>query len=118
MSTLADLCYSNGNLEDVRQALARGEDVNKVGRYGYTGLARALYLNQNAIVGLLLSQPSLDVNLVSHPSRYTALHWACYFDNVEGLKMLLAHPGTNSHNVRDRMGWTPLMKATKYDKMD
>ena len=118
MSTLslADLC-SNGNLEDVRQALARGEDVNKVDQDGRTGLMWAVYYTQNAIVELLLSQPSLDVNLVNCDG-WTALHYACHFAKVKGLKMLMAHPGTNSHNVKDHGGWTPLMKAAGNNSMD
>ena len=78
---------------------------------------RALYLNQNAIVELLLSQPSLDVNLVNRVG-WTALHYACYCNHVEGLKMLLAHSGTNSHNDRDDYGRTPLMFATNNKSMD
>ena len=63
MSTLSlpDLCR-NGNLEDVRRALARGEDVNKATQYGVTGLMWAVYQNQNAIVELLLSQPGLHTS--------------------------------------------------------
>ena len=112
MSTLSlpDLCCKNENLEDVRRALARGENVNKTDRDGRTGLMRAVEYNNNSIVELLLSQPGVDVNLVGS-SGYTALHYACKFDNVEGLKMLLAHPDIKSHNVKDADGRTPFMWA-------
>ena len=114
MSTLSlvDLCRQ-GNLEDVRRALASGEDVNKVDRYHRrSGLMLTVEYKHNSIVELLLSQPALDVNLV-HNSYHgrTALHYACYSGNLEGLKMLLAHPRMNSHNVKARDGRTPLMAA-------
>ena len=111
MSTLsfADYCKS-GNLEEVKRALERGEDVNKTDEYGTTGLMWAVWNKHNAVVELLLSQPGVDVNWVNNDGR-TALYWACHGNNVEGLKMLLAHPSMNSHNVEDRYGRTPLMCA-------
>ena len=112
MSTLsfADHCY-NGNLEEVRRALARGEDVNKTNQYSATGLMRAVWNKHNAVVDLLLSQPGVNVNWVNNNDGWTALHYAWYYNNVEGLKMLLAHPSMNSHNVKNRDGRTPLMVA-------
>ena len=129
MSTLSlpDLCR-NGNLEDVRRALAKGEDVNKATQYGVTGLMWAVYQNQNAIVELLLSQPGLDLNVVDGNSYgWTAIHYACYHGNFEGLKMMLAHSSVNSHNVNDCVynrhivfcgnGRTPLMLAIHRNNM-
>ena len=94
--SLPELC-SLGNLEDVRRALASGEDVNSASQYGVTGLIWAVYRKQNPIVELLLSQPSLDLGDNSY--GWTALHYASYHDNVEGLKMLLTHPSIIRDNV-------------------
>ena len=63
---------------------------------------------QNAIVKLLLCQPGLDVN-VRDNYGYTALHFACATNNVEVLKILLAHPSMNSHNAENYAGKTPSM---------
>ena len=121
MSTLSlvDLCRQ-GNLEDVWRALTSGEDVNKVDRnYGCSGLMVAVENQHNSIVELLLSQPDLDVNLVANNWHgWTALHYACYARNLEGLKMLLAHPRMNSHNVKDRNGRTPLMAPINNRSVD
>ena len=127
--SLPDL-FRNGNVEDVRRALARGEDVNKsASQYGVTGLMWAVYKNQNAIVELLLSQPGLDLNLIDGNScGWTPFHYACYHNNFEALKMLLAHPSINTHNnVNDAVynrrivfcgnGRTPLMLAIHRDNM-
>ena len=94
--SLPELC-SLGNLEDVKRVLASGEDVNSASQYGVTGLIWAVYRKQNPIVELLLSQPSLDLGDNSY--GWTALHYASYHDNVEGLKMLLTHPSIIRDNV-------------------
>ena len=87
MSPIWDLC-EEGNLEEVRAALARGEDVNSSDG-DMTGLMLALHRGHNSVVELLLSQPSLDVNS-SDSGGSTALHWVD--SNVTGLRLLLADP--------------------------
>ena len=84
--------------------MERGEDVNKTDQNGRTGLMCAVIRKHNAFVELLLSQPGVDVNWMS-------IGLACMFDNVEALKMLLAHPNMKSHNVKNREGMTPLRQA-------
>ena len=63
-----------GNLEAVRAALTRGEDVNRKDR-GCTPLMYAVMYKKNSTVRLLLEQPALDLNLAVG-SGYTALHHA------------------------------------------
>ena len=109
MADFVKLC-KDGRLEEVRAALAMGQDVNSRDGHNHTGLMLALYRGHNSVVELLLSQPSLDVN-TSNSGGNTALHWAT--SNVTGLRLLLAHPRLNSINARGwpRSGETPLMRA-------
>ena len=116
MSTMSlpDLCR-DGSLEDVRRALARGENVNKVNQDGFTGLMEAVDRGHKGLVKLLLSQPGVDVN-VARRSGKTALHFAS--NNFKVLMMLLAHPSMKSHNAKNSEGWTPLMLAINHKNMD
>ena len=84
----------------MKRALARGEDINQKEENGHTGLMMAVCYGQNSIVELLMSYPGLNVNQRTNLTGWTALHCACVFDNVEGLKMLLAHPDIKSHNIK------------------
>ena len=91
-------------------ALRRGEGVNGRGRDGQTGLMRAVANKHNSIVQFLLQYPGVDVNCQAIDG-WTALHWCVYSDNLEGLRLLLAHPGMRSLNTRGVNGDTPLMGA-------
>ena len=62
MSRLRQLCRE-GNLAEVRAALARGEDVNDMVLGGSTALMLAVEKKHNSIVKLLLDQPAVDVNV-------------------------------------------------------
>ena len=112
MSSLWELCKS-GSLPEVREALARGEDVNIKGQLTFeTGLMRAVQNGHNLIVKLLLEQPTLDLNY-SDIIGYTALHYAAAaeFDNVEAVRMLLADPRLSTANLKSKHGHTPAMRA-------
>ena len=73
----------------------------------------AVILKHNSIAELLLQQAAIDVNYQSSGGS-TALHCCVISDNIEGLRLLLAHPGV-SLNVRGKWGvisgCTPLMMA-------
>ena len=58
----------------------------------------------------MLQQATIDVNLADL-SGNTPLHACADADNVEGLRLLLAHPGMGSLDTRDAGGRTPLMLA-------
>ena len=107
MTSFPHLC-EEGRLEEVRAALARGQDVNSSVRDNRTGLMGAILGGHNSVVELLLSQPSLNVNSTTSIGA-TALHLAC--PNVTGLRLLLADPRLTSINARDGFGNTPLMWA-------
>ena len=81
-----------GGLEEVRAALARGQEVNQTDAGGFTGLMRAAHKGHEAVVELLLQQPELDVNLTCGHYRQTALHWACGQGHPGIVRRLLAHP--------------------------
>ena len=113
MAPIWGLC-ARGDLKGLKAALAMGEDVNAGDENNMTGLMFALYSGNNPIVEVLLQQPSLDLTSSDNcglGNGQTAVHWACYNDNVTGLRMLLAHPRQTSVNTKDPQGWTPLMCA-------
>ena len=109
MAPFLQLC-SDGDLEEVRAALARGEDVNSRDKNKVTGLMGTLFKAHNTVVEVLLQHPSLDINR-SDCRGFTAVHWACLADNVTSLRMLLGDPRLTSVNTRIHCGWTPLMVA-------
>ena len=114
MPRLYQLC-KDGELAEVRAALARGEDVNSKSSSGYTALMGAVWNKHNSIVKLLLDQPAVDVN-VKDKWGQTALHDAASANNAEGARMLLLHKDFNSANVTDNWGSTALMCAVKNRK--
>ena len=122
-----------GDIEGVRSALERGEDVNQIWQHGRCGnvhcsknpncdfkrlaLQGAIIcngVNQNIdkyieIVALLLKQPGIDVNLKTYHNN-TALHTACEFGRVEMVGQLLALSGIDP-DIENDMGHTPLAVA-------
>ena len=115
MAPLWQLC-AVGNHAEVREALARGEDVNSKGEANLTALKCAMFSGDTEIVKLLLEQPTVDLNCTDI-SGQTALHMAAWNDNVEAVKMLLADPRLTTHNHKDNDGgWTPVMSALLWKK--
>ena len=117
MAPLWKLC-KEGNLAEVRAALARGEDVNgRRNSTNSTGLMLAVGNNHNSIVRLLLEQPTVDLNCTNIHST-TALHWAANAENVEAVRLILADPRLNTVNHKNRIGQTPVMIAMRYNKVN
>ena len=106
-----------GNLDKVRRALARGEDVNSKDEFDRTGLVLAVLHKRNSVVRLLLEQPTVDLNCTNQNGT-TALHYAVDDDNVEGVRMLLADPRLNTVNHKDKWGRTPGMAAMKWKSVN
>ena len=106
------LCY-DGKLDEVRSALARGEDVNDKNSWGSTALMWAVRKKHNSIVKLLLDQPGVKINEKKNSLGWTALHWAAYHDNREGARMLLLHPTMDSANAKDDLIETAVMTAVR-----
>ena len=103
-----------GNLDKVRRALARGEDVNSKDEFDRTGLVLAVLHKRNSVVRLLLEQPTVALNCIE--TGKTALHYAAVGDNVEGVQLLLADPRLNTVNPKDKWGMTPVMVAMIWKK--
>ena len=101
-----------GELNVTRELLLAGADPNtRGGRNNSTCLMEAVRRNHQAVVNLLLAQPSIEVNAKDNSNR-TALHYACHrgSSNIAILSKLLAVPGILV-NERDSYGWTPIMDA-------
>ena len=109
--SFVDLCC-DGGIEEVQAAINNGADVNEEDYSGTTGLMSALANSQNNVVQLLLEQPQIDINKVDQDGS-SALHWALYGDNHEGLAALLARHDIliTSINQRDQWGNTPIMES-------
>ena len=111
MAPLWILCR-DGKLDEVRSALACGEDVNNKKSGGNTALMLAVLKKHNSIVKLLLDQPGVKTNEKNNRG-YTALHWAALFNNREGARMLLLHPTMDSANAKNNFGETAVMTAVR-----
>ena len=109
--SLRQLCV-DGKLDEVRSALAHGEDVNSKNSIGTTALIIAVGRKHNSIVKLLLDQPAVDVN-VKDNAGWTALHYAANDNNAEGARMLLLRKDFNSANVTNNWSRTALMFAVE-----
>ena len=99
-------------LNVTRELLLAGADPNtRGGPDNSTCLMEAVWRNHQAVVSLLLAQPSIEVNAKDNSNR-TALHYACHrgSSNIAILSKLLAVPGILV-NERDSYGWTPIMDA-------
>ena len=106
-------------LNVTRELLLAGADPNtRGGPDNSTCLMEAVWRNHQAVVSLLLAQPSIEVNAKDNSNR-TALHYACHrgSSNIAILSKLLAVPGILV-NERDSYGWTPIMDAITYGKSE
>merc|ERR1711971_672766 len=99
------------NLECVKAALQRGDDVNTKDEYGNTELISAVLFNHNSVVALLLNTPNIDVNIVDRHGE-SALHWAVneYNEYNETLKLLLNVPNLDV-NIVNTSGESALHEA-------
>ena len=111
MAPLWKLCV-DGKLDEVRSALARGEDVNDKNPYGQTALMFAVQEKHNSIVKLLLDQPGVKIDEKDN-GGFTALHFAAFGNNREGARMLLLQPTMDSANSKDNYGETAVMTAAR-----
>ena len=116
MDPLWELCLE-GELTEVRAALARGEDVNCKDKNNRTGLMLAVTNDHNSIVRLLLEQPTADLNCTD-VDEDTALHSAATHDNVEAVRLLLADPRLTTANHKNNYRCTPAMVAIDSENLN
>ena len=106
------LC-EDGELDKVRAALARGENVNsRQPVFGISALMWAVREKHNSIVKVLMKQPDLDVNMRDGIGQ-TALHWAAVDYNANAVRLLLADPRVDV-NCKNNMGRNALFCAVFY----
>ena len=117
--------FSLGQVDRMREALARGEDVNQTNESNQTLLMFAAASNcfgginplVESILRLLLAQPSIKVNLADDQGK-TALHVAAHSGNIDAVKLLLDDERVDV-NCKDNRQITPLiMAAGKPDNIE
>lgn len=86
-----------GDLNEVRQCLKNGPDLNSKDRFGYTALIGASYFGHGAIVRLLLKNGA-DVNAKDENGR-TALDYARALGHYR-IMMLLKAWGARDEGLR------------------
>ena len=85
---LCDAC-EDGDDDEVEAIIGSGEvDVNEVFDDS-TPLISAIVWNRPSIVRILLSHPDTGLDMTDSKG-FTCLHWACYHNNVEIIK-IIAH---------------------------
>ena len=111
-------CY-NGEVEQVRQALASGADPNSTrgGTGSSTVLMAAILNNREEVVDLLLATDGIEVNKRGGPNNNTPLHTSCFLDRGAIIIKLLAAPGIDA-NALDGYNHTPIMHALDYGQTE
>jgi len=98
-------CY-NDIVDVVERMISEGVDVNVRNSNGCPALCWAMFNNSVRSVRMLLASP--NIRLESRDSNHgkTGLHYACEKDNVECVRMFLAHPACTREvvTIRDYRG--------------
>jgi len=81
---------NSGNVDQVRQILADGVNVDYVDEDGMTALQHAAYKGNLELCEMLLSHGS-DVNYSAHENGYTALMFAALSGKKDVVRVLLEH---------------------------
>ena len=108
----------HGNVEGVKAALRRGEDVNSTWQHGACGNPRctqdpkcdfkatplqgAIKGNRTDVITLLLQESNIDLNLTTF-HKYTALNLACWLDRSSIVRQLLNASGIDP-NIPNEWG--------------
>lgn len=95
--------------------LSHGVNVNTKNSAGISPLHGAVYLGFDQIVGKLLTQPHIDVNIVNNLGR-TPLHQARTHNGMNAIKQLV-NAGADL-NLEDKTGQTALDSFMKSDGPD
>ena len=99
---------SNDDIENIKNYIKSGNNLNIKNKYNYTILMYASEYNNSEIVQLLLDN-KVDIDYVGYDGN-TALHIACRFGNTEIVRLLIDagadfnkkdnHKKTHCHNLK------------------
>ena len=110
-NTALMLAVRNGHAQCAQLLVDAGADVNKANTLGLTALMNTGFKKNNSRCYDILTKSGADVNMMDNAGQ-TALHFATFFNNHEGLKMLL-EAGADA-NVPDVKNGTALIRAAYF----
>ncbi len=96
------------NIEEARNLVTRGVDIDFRGRHGETPLMKSLLCEDQRISRMLLDAGA-DADLGTR-NGYSPLAFSCLQNNFEHARMLLNHKA--SLNLKTKEGWTALHFAS------
>ena len=100
-NTALMLAVKNGHHQCAELLIDAGADVNKKKNLGFTALMNAGLLKSNSRCYEILIKAGARVNAVNKAGQ-TAVHFVTFFDNHEGMEMLLdAGADVNASDVKD-----------------
>lgn len=109
-----------GSHEAVEKLLAAGADPNNEDSQTLTALHAAAKNNDTRMIYILVAKGHADINKISNPSRYTALHTAVFEKQVDAVEMLV-RLGADTQQADDQgrtplviAGWHGCMTAARY----
>ncbi|XP_071098476.1 serine/threonine-protein phosphatase 6 regulatory ankyrin repeat subunit B-like isoform X2 [Haliotis cracherodii] len=111
-NSVCHLACAGGNMSIVAYLLPKYE-INSRGEHGRTAIMNAAWSGQSHIFKFLVSQ---DVDLkLTDDNNDTVLHFACEGGDAAIVEHLLTRADLNT---RGRNGWTPVMVAARFGKLD
>merc|ERR1712179_462592 len=104
ITMFARACMDNKVIE-VRRMKAEGMNINDKNGDGITGLMVAMSEGNVKASTELLNCNNIKIDIEDDVGN-TALHWACFFNRVESVKLFLGHPDCKKDIVRleNKMG--------------
>ncbi|HLW72498.1 MAG TPA: ankyrin repeat domain-containing protein, partial [Candidatus Babeliales bacterium] len=121
-SLATELCLEgieNNNVEQVREALLAGADVNYTNDNGKSFFYLATHKNNNdaRIIRELITHENIDLNNIQGKYKYTPLHAACEFGLSETVASMISK-NSQATDARDHWGCTPLYIASMFQRKD
>ena len=81
-----------------------------------TPLITAIHYQQQEVVEIILEVEGVDINKTV--AGWTALHEACFTNNIAAIRAVTGHINDVDMNKMDDDGYTPIMIAIWFDKME
>src|SRR5579863_713687 len=121
-SLATQLCLAgieNNNVEQVKEALLAGADVNYTNDNGKSFFYLATHKNNNdaRIIKELITHENIDLNNIQGKYKYTPLHLACQL-GLSGTVASMIKRNPQATNARTRWGVTPLHMASIFHRED